>query len=91
MVKQSFIGEVHLQVLGVQSDVLFPVTQQREIERLLKEARMCFSLLILEPFFLPLMVKVDAKFMVFIWVLLKLCTHLKINFNNVTYCVGRPP
>lgn len=25
-------------VLGVQSDVLFPVTQQREIERLLKEA-----------------------------------------------------
>ena len=41
MVKQSFIGEVHLQVLGVQSDVLFPVTQQREIERLLKEARMC--------------------------------------------------
>lgn len=28
-----------------------------------------FSLLILEPFFLPLMVKVDAKFMVFIWVL----------------------
>lgn len=50
-----------------------------------------FCLLILEPFFLPLMVKVDAKFMVFIWVLLKLCTHLKINFNNVTYCVGRPP
>jgi len=26
-------------VLGVQSDVLFPVTQQREIEALLKEAR----------------------------------------------------
>lgn len=26
-------------VLGVQSDVLFPVTQQREIERLLKEAQ----------------------------------------------------
>lgn len=41
VVKQSFIGEVHLQVLGVQSDVLFPVTQQREIERLLKEAGMC--------------------------------------------------
>jgi len=30
-----------LQVLGVQSDVLFPVTQQRELESLLKEARMC--------------------------------------------------
>lgn len=27
------------QVLGVQSDVLFPVTQQRELETLLKEAR----------------------------------------------------
>lgn len=29
------------QVLGVQSDVLFPVTQQRELESLLKEARKC--------------------------------------------------
>ena len=26
-------------MLGVQSDVLFPVTQQRELEALLKEAR----------------------------------------------------
>lgn len=26
-------------MLGVQSDVLFPVTQQRELETLLKEAR----------------------------------------------------
>ena len=34
----------YLQVLGVQSDVLFPVTQQREIEALLKEARKCSGL-----------------------------------------------
>ena len=33
----------HLQVLGVQSDVLFPVTQQRELESLLKEARKCLE------------------------------------------------
>ena len=30
---------IRSQVLGVQSDVLFPVTQQRELETLLKEAR----------------------------------------------------
>ena len=37
---RSFMA-FNLQVLGVQSDVLFPVTQQRELESLLKEARTC--------------------------------------------------
>lgn len=32
-------------MLGVQSDVLFPVTQQRELETLLKEARKCCIIL----------------------------------------------
>ena len=34
-----FFSLIRSQVLGVQSDVLFPVTQQRELETLLKEAR----------------------------------------------------
>lgn len=38
------VFDTYLQVLGVQSDVLFPVTQQREIEALLKEARKCSGL-----------------------------------------------
>ena len=37
----GFLVSYHLQVLGVQSDVLFPVTQQRELEALLKKARKC--------------------------------------------------
>lgn len=40
MILTSFVA-FNLQVLGVQSDVLFPVTQQRELESLLKEARTC--------------------------------------------------
>lgn len=40
-VKLTFFLFINLQVLGVQSDVLFPVTQQRELESLLKEARTC--------------------------------------------------
>ena len=35
----AFFSPIRSQVLGVQSDVLFPVTQQRELETLLKEAR----------------------------------------------------
>lgn len=35
----SIFSLIRSQVLGVQSDVLFPVTQQRELETLLKEAR----------------------------------------------------
>ena len=38
-VYSKLLSLIHLQVLGVQSDVLFPVTQQRELENLLKEAR----------------------------------------------------
>ena len=37
----AFLASCSRQVLGVQSDVLFPVTQQRELEHLLREAGGC--------------------------------------------------